>query len=422
MKIASSLLATILAATAAPAAAAEDNAHWPEFRGPHADGHGDAAGLPLTWSETENVAWKTPIHDRGWSSPVVWGDQIWVTTATADGHELFAVCVDRESGKIVHDVKVFDVQQPEKIASINSYASPTPAIEEGRVYLHYGTYGTACLDTDTGRTLWTRRDLRCDHHMGPGSSPILFENLLVFQVDGTDVQYVVALDKRTGKTVWRTDRSIDYSRVHPFLRKAFCTPRVYRAGERLEMASPGAKAVMGYDPRSGEELWRVRYFGWSMVARPLVGHGLLFVAMDYDRPELWAIRPGGNGDVTETHVAWRLRQGVPSTPSLLLIEDLLFMVSDGGVASCVEANSGEPVWQERLGGNFSASPLFADGKIYFLDHDGTATVMQPAREPEILARNHLGAECRASPAAVGKALFVRTATDLYRIEKGAGGR
>jgi len=410
----------VLILCAALSAAAPAGENWPEFRGPHADGHSDAADLPVTWSQTENVAWKTPIHDRGWSSPVVWGDQVWVTTATADGHELFAVCVDRKSGRIVHDVKVFDVQQPEQIASVNSYASPTPAIEEGRVYLHYGTYGTACLDTATAKALWTRRDLNCDHHMGPGSSPILFEDLLIFQVDGMDAQYVVALDKRTGKTAWRADRSVDFSRISQFLRKSYSTPRVYRAGDRLEMVSPGAKAVMGYDPRSGEELWKVRYYGWSMVARPLVGHGLLFVVVDYDHPELWAIRPGGNGDVTETHLAWRLRQGVPSTPSLLLIDALLFMVSDRGVAACVEANSGQLVWQERLGGNFSASPLFADGTIYFSDHEGTATVMAPGRKPKILARNRLDAECRASPAAVGSALFVRTATDLYRIEKADG--
>ena len=224
------------------------NENWPELRGPSGDGHSDSQGLPLTWSETKNIAWRTPIHDFGWSSPVIWQDQVWVTTATADGKHLFAVCLDRDSGKIVHDVKVFDVAEPEHIAVVNSYASPTPAIEAGRVYVHYGTYGTACLDTASGKILWTRRDLNCDHHEGPGSSPILLDNLLVVHVDGRDVQYVVALDKQTGKTVWKTPRSIDYSPYHINLRKGFCTPTVIDTGTRRELISPGAKAVMGYDP------------------------------------------------------------------------------------------------------------------------------------------------------------------------------
>lgn len=204
-------------------ALAEEN--WPEFRGPRGNGHSGATGLPLTWSESENVLWKTPIHDRGWSSPVVWGNQVWLTTATDDGKRLFAVCVDRDTGKIVHDVKVFDVDRPERIAPINSYASPTPAIEPGRVYVHYGTYGTACLDTKTGRVIWARRDLNCEHHMGPGSSPILFDRLLILHVDGCDVQYVVALDKQSGKTVWKTERSVDYANVHRFHARPFARRR-----------------------------------------------------------------------------------------------------------------------------------------------------------------------------------------------------
>ena len=200
--------------------------NWPEFRGPTGDGQAASAGLPLTWSETENVVWKTPIHDYGWSSPVVWQNQVWLTTATEDGKQLYAVCLSRDSGEILHDVKVFDVENPQHVASVNSYASPTPAIEAGRVYVHYGTYGTACLDTQSGQVLWTRRDLNCDHHEGPGSSPILFEDLLIVHVDGRDVQYVIALDKATGQTVWKTKRSIDYSQFSDNMRKAFCTPTV----------------------------------------------------------------------------------------------------------------------------------------------------------------------------------------------------
>ena len=400
---------------AAPGVATES---WPQFRGPQANGHADVEGLPLKWSEKENVIWKTPIHDLGWSSPVIWKDAIWVTTATTDGHHEFAVCIDRASGKLVHDVKVFDTEKPEHVATSNSYASPTPVIEDGRLYVHYGTYGTACLDTDSGKILWTRRDLNCDHHEGPGSSPMLWGNLLIFNVDGRDVQYVVALDKATGKTVWKTNRSIDYSKYPENTRKAFCTPIVIESGGRLQLISPGAKAMMGYDPASGEELWKVRYDGWSVTPRPVFGHGLIFLVTDYEHPELWAVRPGGTGDLTASHVVWKITKAVPSRPSLLLIDDLLYMVSSVGIASCVEAKTGRLVWQERMGGGYSASPIYADGRIYFFNHEGTATVVQPGRKYTVLAVNKLdGEDLMASPAVAGKSLFVRTRTDLYRIEK-----
>ena len=392
---------------------------WPQFRGPTGDGHAKAKGLPLTWSESRNVRWKTAIHGRGWSSPVIWGKQIWLTTATKDGKELFAVCVDRQTGKVVHDRKVFDVASPQSIAGVNTYASPTPVIEAGRLYVHFGTYGTACLDTRTGKTLWARRDLNCDHHMGPGSSPILFEKLLIFPMDGCDVQYVAALDKATGKTVWKTDRSVDYRRVHRFCRKAFSTPIVVKWRNRLQLVSPAAKAVMAYDPRTGKELWKIRYGGWSMTPRPLFGHGLVFLIIDYDNPELWAVRPDGEGDVTDTHVAWKIPRGkqMPSTPSKLLVGELLFMVGDKGTASCVEAKTGHVVWRKRLGGQYWASPIHADGRIYLFGHRGVITVLEPGREYKALAVNRLNGRMMASPAVAGKALFLRTETHLYRIEE-----
>jgi outer membrane protein assembly factor BamB len=409
------MLSTLILAVTLPLATPADN--WPQFRGPDANGHSAATDLPLEWDQQHNIAWNTPIHDRGWSSPVVWGEQVWLTTASEDGRRMFAVALDRGDGRVIHDIKVFDTENPEKISSLNSYASPSPVIEAGRVYVHFGTYGTACLDTATGRMLWARRDLKCDHHEGPGSSPMLFENLLILPVDGRDVQYVVALDKETGKTVWKTNRSIDYNQYRPTTRKAFCTPAVVEAAGRLQLVSPGAKAVMGYDPRTGEELWKVRYNGWSMVPRPLLGHGLLFVITDYERPELWAIRPDGHGDVTDTHVAWAIRKGMPATASLLLVDDLLYMATDGGVAVCVEAKTGEVVWRERLGGNYLASPIYADGRLYFFNQDGVTTVLAPGRQYKKLAVNTLNGELKATPAVAGRAIFVRTLTHVYRIEK-----
>lgn len=306
--------------------------NWPELRGPLRNGHALDANPPLSWSETNHIVWKTAIHDLGWSSPVVWGKQIWLTTATTNGREMYAVCVDAETGRVVLDVKVFDTPEPEYISSINSYASPTSAIEADRVYVHYGTYGTACLGTQNGKVLWSRRDLNCDHHEGPGASLMLDGDRLYVPVDGRDVQYVVALDKATGRTVWKTNRSIDSSQFTSNCRKAFCTPIVIEAGGRRQLFSPGAKAMFAYDPDTGAELWKARYNGWSMVPRPLFGHGLLYVITDYERPELWAVRPDGEGDVTDTHVAWKVVKDMPSTASLLLIEDLLYMVNDQGFA------------------------------------------------------------------------------------------
>jgi outer membrane protein assembly factor BamB len=390
--------------------------NWPELRGPDRNGHAAARKLPLVWSETNNVAWKTAIHDLGWSSPVVWGDQIWVTTATEDGKQLFAVCVNSRTGEIVHDVKVFDTETPEHVSNLNSYASPTSAIEAGRVYVHYGTYGTACLDTRTGKILWTRRDLHCDHHEGPGASVMLHKNLLCFNVDCRDVQYVIALDKATGQTVWKTNRSIDYTPFSPNLRKAFCTPIIIEAGGRLQLFSPGAKAMMSYDPQSGEELWKVRYNGWSVVPRPLFGHGLLFVITDYEKPELWAVRPDGRGDVTDTHVAWKVTQEMPRTASLLLADDLLYMVNDDGAALCLEAKTGNRVWRGRLKGKHSASPVYAAGRIYFFSEKNLTTVIEPGHEFKVLAENQLEQRVMASPAVTGDAIILRSKTHLYRLE------
>lgn len=284
-------------------------ADWPQLRGPTGDGHGQATNLPVTWSEQESVAWKTPIHGRGWSSPVVWGDQIWLTTAAEDGRQFYAVCVDAKSGQIKHDVHLFDTETPDEIHVTNSYASPTPVIEQDRVYVHFGTYGTACLDTRTGDVLWQRRDLPCNHWRGPGSSPILFEDLLIVHLDGYDLQYVAALDKQTGATRWKTDRNIDYQTDDGDLKKAFCTPIVIEVAGQLQLISPAAKATIAYDPRTGRELWRFRYENHSATARPLFGHGLLFLNSGFSKAELYAIKPGTSGDITDTHVVWKVDRG-----------------------------------------------------------------------------------------------------------------
>ncbi|HEY7314857.1 MAG TPA: PQQ-binding-like beta-propeller repeat protein [Gemmataceae bacterium] len=396
---------------------AEEN--WPQFRGPHGTSRADEAKLPLMWGEHKNVAWKTAIHDKGWSSPVVWGDQIWLTTAKEDGKELFAVCVDRAGGKVLHDVKVFDVDEPSEVwRKFNSFASPTPAIEEGRVYVHFGTYGTACLDTKTGKKLWQRRDLHCDHWRGPASSPILYGDRLFLTFDGYDTQYVAALDKKTGETIWKKDRAIDYKTTNGDLKKAFGTPSVLTVDGKPQLVSPAAMATVAYDPKTGAELWKVYHGGMNVTAPPQYGHGRVFLCSGDGGSRLLAVRPDGTGDLTAGHIDWTVKNksSVPSRSSPVLVDDLLYMVNEGGIVSCLEAKTGKPIWQERVGGKFWASPLYAGGRLYLFDEDGQGHVLAAGREGKKLATNKLDDGCRASPAVAGNALFVRTLTHLYRIE------
>ena len=396
--------------------------NWPDYRGPNADGHSASTGLPLTWSDTQNVKWKTPIHGRGWSSPIVWGSQIWMTTATPDGAEQFVVCVDRETGKVLLDKRLFTNSNPEPVADINCYASPSPVIEEGRVYVHFGRYGTACLDTKSYNVLWSRRDLVCTHSVGPGSSPILFGNTVILTLDGTDQQFSVALDKRTGTTVWKVDRATHWGEGSPGQpnprHKSFNTPVIFNVNGQLQMISPGAQAVFAYDPIDCREIWRVRFDGYSNAARTLYGNGLIYVITGYDHSDLLAIRPEGQGDLTEKGIAWKCTKGVPFKPSALLVDDLFYMVNDTGTLTCLDAKTGAEVWKERIGGDFSASPLYADGRIYFFNERGKSVVIKPGRTFQVLAENSLPAGFMASPAVTGKSLILRTKTHLYRVENG----
>jgi outer membrane protein assembly factor BamB len=402
------LLGTGLPATAA--------VNWPQFRGPNSDGVTAETGLPLTWSEAEHITWKTAIHGKGWSSPVIWGDQIWMTTAPEDGKELFAVCVDRRSGRIVHDIRVFEIAKPQYCIPTNSYASPTPAIEAGRVYVHFGAHGTACLDTQSGKVLWTRQDLPCNHHRGPASSPIVVGNLLVVAFDGFDLQYVVALDKRTGETVWRRDRNIDYGSEDGDVKKAYGTAKMIVVDGKSQLVYPSAGATIAYEPQTGEEIWRIRHGGMNACATPLFADGLLYLNTASGGFKLFAMRVDGTGDLTNTNVEWKCSQGVPNRSSPLLVGNLLFMVSDTGTASCLQAKTGKVIWQKRLRGEFSASPLYAEGRVYYCNHDGETFVVAAEREYRLLATNPLDAGCMASPAVYEKGIYLRTKTHLYRIE------
>lgn len=418
-----SVVAVLLAGTAARASDA-----WPVFRGPSYDGSSKAQNLPLNWSEGHNVVWKTPISNRGWSTPVVLGGQIWLTTATEDGHEMFVYCVDLDTGKVRHRERLFDNEDPEPLSNaVNSYASPTGALSEGRFFAHFGSYGTAAVDTGTFEVLWQRRDLPCRHFRGPGSSVILADDKLILTMDGIDVQYLAALDTCTGQTVWKTRRSTkwrDYDADGNVLlegdyRKGYGSPILYEVGGQRQLASVGAMAAFGYDPHTGEELWTVSFHGYNAASSPVFAAGRVIINTSHPKPILMAIDPTGRGDVTETHVAWRYDRRAPIMPSPVTVDDeLIVFVNDAGVATCLDAATGDELWRQRIGDNYVASPLVAGDRVYLFSSRGRSVVVAAAREFRLLAENDLDDGFMASPVAVGdRTLLLRTRTHLYRIEE-----
>lgn len=388
---------------------------WNQFRGGDGSGVAVAVGLPSTLGEKENVQWKTPLTGKAWSSPVVWNDQVWVTNATDDGKKLSAVALDLNTGAIVHDVLVFEIAEPMFCHALNSYGTPTPAIEEGRVYVSYGSAGTACVDTSNGKVLWSRQDLKCDHFRGPASSPVIFGDTIIIEFDGFDLQYVVALNKQTGATVWKHDRAFDYKTSNGDNKKGYGTPSVFRIDGRDVAICPAAVATEALDAKSGELLWTVRHDGMNASARPLYGEGLVFITNGMGR--IVAVKPEGTGDITQEKLVWTSHKSVAKRSSPILVDDLLYMVTDDGIATCVEAKTGDNIWTKRLGGEFAASPVYADGKLYFLSMNGEAVVLAAGRKYEELARGQFDDGFMATPAIVGKSLIIRSKKAVYRIEK-----
>jgi outer membrane protein assembly factor BamB len=420
-----------------PIAAAEN---WTQFRGPTGQGAAGERGLPLGWSETENVDWKQPVLGRGWSSPVVLDGKIWMTTATEKKLPpdvmkkrlvgqimasqlkvparvtLWAVAHDLTTGKELKRIELFEVEDPDPVHGLNSYASPSPVAEPGRLYCYFGTFGTACVDTERGEVLWRRR-IPLQHNVGPGSSPLLYKNLLVLTCDGADDQFIVALDKHTGETVWRTDRP-DMLGDNGDAHKAYSTPLLIEHQGREQLVIPGAQWVVAYEPATGKPIWRASYGrGFSNVPRPVYGHGMVYICTGFTRPELWAIRSDGEGDVTDTHVAWRAKKQIPTMSSPLLVGDEIYVISDRGVATCFDALTGETHWRARVAGNYSASPVLVDGRIYFFSREGVATAVRPGKEFVELGKSEIDGRILASPAFAGNAMLLRSDTAIYRIEK-----
>jgi hypothetical protein len=403
---------------------------WPQFRGPTGDGMGVATNLPLTWSPTQNVKWKMPVPGRGRSSPVLLGDRIWLTTAIETGLRTFAegpdrmqqaervvlgvVCFERVTGKQLYHAEVFPVQNPPAVNLLNSYATPTPVVEPGRVYCDFGTFGTVCLDSATGQILW-KRQLLLDHHHGPGSSPVLYKNLLILVRDGRDQQYVTALNKQTGETVWKSDRP-PLSTPIPEFRKSFSTPLVFETDGGVQMVVPGAQWLVAYEPETGKEIWRVDDVrGETVAPRPVYGRGIVYLSTGVlnGRAQLWAVRVDGHGDVTKTHVAWKLPTPIGFMPSPLLVGRELYLLSDDGFVSCVDALSGDTLGKFRAGGSYAASPVYAEGRLYCFSREGKTVVLQANRDLTPLAENQIEGPVFASPALVGSDIYLRTDSHLY---------
>lgn len=416
---------------------------WPQFRGPTGDGISNAKNVPLHWSTSENVTWKTEIPGKGWSSPVIVGDKIWMTTALVEmaseeekaerfkdakpfvqkqsdlaAHvQLQALEVDYNTGKLLRTVDLFDVKHPLAVHLTNSYASPTPVFDGKFLYCYFGTYGACCVNTETAQVVWRNNENDLEYNVGPGSSPVLAGDLVILTCDGVNDQYITAVSKKTGETVWKTKRP-PYRTDDGDRKKAYSTPLVVEINGKAQVIITGAQWVCAYEPETGKELWRADHgSGFSNVPRPIYQDGTVYICTGFMRPQLVAIRTDGSGDVTLSHMEWTFSRQVPTTPSPVLADGKIYMVSDRGVATCVDAASGQEVWTARMGGNYSASPTYADGRIYFCNEAGLTTVIKPGDEYDVIAENDLGEQIMASPIFLDGNIILRTAESLYRIQE-----
>ena len=413
-------------------------ADWPEFRGPNGQGLAPNSSIVETWSETENVVWRTEVAGRGWSSPLIVGNQIWVTTAheTAATEEevaerlkentggqpltvlsevrIDAVCLDKSTGEVLKTIEALRKETPQWVHATNSYASPTPVVEQGKLYLQNGAYGTASIDIKSGDVLWTNQELWVMHENGPGGSPVIWEDFIIFHMDGSDQQFIAAIDKHTGKVAWKTPRS---GKMHdsPQLKKAYGTPIVLDIQGRDVVISPAANWLYGYDPATGEELWKLEYggLGFSIVPKPVAADGMLFISTSYMKPRLIGIDISGSKPI----VKWTHDRNVPAISSPILIDDALYFVSDkGGIVTSVDAKTGSENWRARIGGNHSSSPTYAGGLLLFHSREGETAVLRPGNKFDLLHRNKLDGGHFASAAVNDGALYLRTDRALYRIE------
>ena len=394
--------------------------NWPQFRGPNSEGCSSENGVPLSWSAKENIAWKTALPGESWSSPIVWQDTLFVTTATHEGKSCHVLALDRETGKILWDQEVFQQSLGHKEGR-NTYATPTPATDGGRVYACFFDGSFAALDF-TGKLIWSNRAYPFYSQHGLGTSPILHGNLLIMARDGSnngedkglgwqrpwDQAFIVALDTRTGKERWKAHRGL--SRI------SHGVPALWDHDSKVELISEAGDVVQGFDLQTGERLWSSQVIGEGKVPSTVIGEGLVFTAGGWGgRESIKAFKLGGHGHLETNNLAWEQKKGMPKVPSMLYVKPHLFAVTDGGMATCLKAATGEIVWQERLGGSFSASPVTAEGRIYFVSDEGETTVIEAGPAFKVLAKNPLGEKVQASIAISQGQLFIRTEKSLFCI-------
>ena len=393
-----------------------DAADWTCFHGPRGTGVASGAKLPVSWDQQTNVAWKVQLPGQGWSSPVVWDENIYLTAAVEvgdeeEGYSLRALCLRGKDGSVSWSREIFSQSKDAPpIHKKNSHASPTPVIRDGRLYVHFGHQGTACLDLD-GEVIWKNADLFYAPVHGNGGSPVVNGDKLFFSVDGSTEAYVIALSTETGEVVWKFERDVEAG-----AKFSFSTPLVIRVDGVEQLISTGSSVVHSLNVETGQVNWLVRHAGYSVIPKPVFGNGLVYVSTGYDSSSLLAIDPSGEGDVTDSHVKWSASRQIPHTPSVALVEDAIFMISDKGIASCLNALTGEVHWQQRVGGNYSASPIVNDGKVFFLSEEGEGIVVAAEKNFKKIATNALQERTLASYGVIDDALLIRTQTHLYRIE------
>jgi outer membrane protein assembly factor BamB len=426
MKIKSSMLFCLFLAAFFTSSQNADsqNKNWTFFRGSNLNGIAETDNIPLNWDEA-GIRWKTEIHDKGWSSPVVFDNQIWITTANPDGKELYAIAIDFNTGKIIYDIKVFTPEEVNGKHSLNSYATPTPCIEKNFVYVHYGSMGTACIRTSDGSVIWKVTDLKCKHVQGPASSPVIYKNLIILHYEGTDIRYIVALDKTTGKLIWRSERpSEPYEPLTVIGRKAYITPIILNVKGQDILISNGSAICQALDPLTGKEIWRVIRGAESTVAMPFTEKGVVYwytgymVAADGSNyTEILAVNPDGKGDITGSNILWKKKAGQMQLLSPVMKDGLIYTVDSKNNLMCLDASTGDEVWTTHLLSAFNASPIFVNGIIWFFSVKGEVLAIKAGRKYEVVAENQMDSGIWATPAIIRNSVILRTEKYLYRIGK-----
>ncbi len=398
--------------------------NWTHFRGSNMDGNASVEKAPVYWNDSVNVVWKVPVKGLGWSSPVVFGNQIWLTSAAKDGKEFYTLCYEFSSGKLLDEKTIFTAEDPQRIHGTNSYATPTPCIEEGFVYVHYGNFGTACINTNNFEVVWKREDMPCEHMQGPASSLILHKDLLIVHLEGTEDPYVAALSKKTGKTIWKSIRPKEiYDPLEPVFRKSYQTPIVINVNGTEQLISNSSFMCFAHNVNTGEVIWTITYKDDSTVSQPLYYDGLVYVNSGWlfeDNKPFWtrqyAVDPTGKGDVTQTHVKWTYEDEVPQIPTPVIVDGKMYFVHDRGMVTCLDAKTGKVIWKQELKGNFNSSPIYAAGNIYFFNVKGDCTIIKPGDKFQLVAENAIGETMKAVPAFINGKMVLRTEKFLYLIK------